>query len=276
MEALFKIFKLDEHDAEKIEASINEPHLHDFEELIIGQEGQLEHFIDFKQQTLTAPFVSFVSKGKIHRVKPRTLDGKCRMWVLRFRSELIPETTFQLYSSFHEDAHVSMEHTECFDRLDIISSIIYNEFSQQEPDLAIIRQLLSSLFTMIEAERRKRATEPIESKTVQSSTFKNFLQLLESYYKQDEGVNFYAEKLFMTARNLNLICHNILQQSVSEIIETRKLTEAKNLLLTTDLTIAEIGYELGFKEKTYFTHVFKKKAGITPTEFRQEMAKLIS
>jgi AraC-like DNA-binding protein len=62
-----------------------------------------------------------------------------------------------------------------------------------------------------------------------------------------------------------------MHQSVSEIIETRKLLEAKNLLISTDKTIAEIGFELGFNEKTYFTRVFKKKAGMTPSDFRKEI-----
>ena len=75
----------------------------------------------------------------------------------------------------------------------------------------------------------------------------------------------------MTSRNLNLICHAILEQSVSEIIETRKLTEAKNLLITTDQTISEIAYQLGYKEGSYFSKVFKKKSGQSPGEFREEM-----
>ncbi|HBL78673.1 MAG TPA: AraC family transcriptional regulator, partial [Aequorivita sp.] len=45
-----------------------------------------------------------------------------------------------------------------------------------------------------------------------------------------------------------------------EIIETRKLTEAKNLLISTDKTIAEIAYELGYNENSYFSNVFKKKS----------------
>ena len=102
------------------------------------------------------------------------------------------------------------------------------------------------------------------------------LQLLEENFRRQEGVDFYAEKLFMSSRNLNLICQNILQKSVSEIIETRKLTEAKNLLIHSDKSVSEIGYELGFNEKAYFSNVFKKKSGQTPTEFRDEMRKLIS
>jgi len=38
----------------------------------------------------------------------------------------------------------------------------------------------------------------------------------------------------------------------------------------------KIGYELGYNEKAYFSNVFKKKSGQTPTEFREEMSKLIS
>ena len=101
------------------------------------------------------------------------------------------------------------------------------------------------------------------------------MKILEENFRRPEGVEFYAEKLFMSSRNLNLITRNILQQSVSEIIETRKLIEAKNLLTSTDKSISEIGFELGYNEKSYFTSVFKKKSGQTPSEFREEMRKLL-
>jgi YesN/AraC family two-component response regulator len=59
------------------------------------------------------------------------------------------------------------------------------------------------------------------------------------------------------------------------MIETRKLTEAKNLLTSTNKSISEIGFELGYNEKSYFSNVFKKKTGQTPSEFREEMRKLL-
>lgn len=273
---IFKIFRVTVQESKKIMESVNEPHAHNFEELIIGSKGQLEHFIDFKSKLIDAPFISFVTQGKIHRVKPLIKDGECEMWVLRFKSEFIAETTFSLYASFHEKANISMQSNDCFENLDILCKMIYAEYIQESPDLAVIRQLLSALFTIIESERRKLNLDNDESKKIQSSTFKNFLQLLEQHYKDSKDVNFYSDKLFMSSRNLNNICQNILQQSVSEIIETRKLTEAKNLLMTTDKNVAEIGYELGFNEKTYFTHAFKRKAGVTRTEFREEMQKLLS
>ncbi len=276
MNQLFQIFPLDEAEAAKIAAAPDQPHQHDFEELIIGIEGQLEHFIDFKTTAIEAPFASFVTKGKTHRVVPGVKDDRCKMWVLRFKSEFIPETTFQLYSYYHDHANIAMQPGACFDRLVTLCEMMDGEMRQTAPDLAVVRHLLSAMFTMIESERRKNDPEEKGWHTTQNTTFKNFLAILEENFRRPLGVEYYAEKLFMSARNLNLVCQHILQKSVSEIIETRKLIEAKNLLTTTDMTVAEIGFELGYQEKAYFTNVFKKKSGQTPTEFREEMRRLVS
>lgn len=276
MNKLFKIFKVDEAEATKIGALPDEPHQHDFEELIIGIEGQLEHFIDFKTTTLDAPLVSFVTKGKVHRLIPKLKNEKCNMWVLRFKSEFVPETTFQLYAYYHDHATLKLPDGKCFDRLVTLCKIIDEEMQQEYPDLGVVRHLLSALFIMIESERNKITLSENNLSTTQNTTLHNFLKILEENYHRAVGVDFYAEKLFMSSRNLNLICKNILQQTVTEIIETRKLIEAKNQLTYSDKNISEIGFDLGFNEKAYFTNVFKKRTGQTPSEFREDMKTLFS
>ena len=225
---------------------------------------------------MDAPFVSFVTKGKVHRVIPYEKDGKCNIWAIRFKSEFIPETSFQLYAYYHNNANIPLPADRSFQRMATICELMQEESREPVPDYSIIRHLLSALFTMVEAERKKLESDQSHLIKTQSSTFKTFLLTLEENFRRPEGVEFYAEKLFMSSRNLNIICQNIMQQSVSELIETRKLIEAKNLLTTTDKTIAEIGFELGYNEKSYFTSVFKRKAGLTPSEFRKEMQQLIS
>lgn len=276
MDKLFQIFKADVQDVTKVAESRNDPHFHDFEELIIGVEGSLEHFIDFKTTSIEAPFASFITKGKLHRVKPILKDGKCDMWILRFKSEFIPETTFQLYGNYHEFANIPLRSGDCVNRLFVLCQMISDEMTRVMPDYSIARNLLSVIFSMVESERRQSGASMMDTQGTLNTTFKNFLNILEQNFRRTAGVDFYAEKLFMSVRNLNIICHNVLQKSVSEIIETRKLIEAKNLLTNTDKTVAEIGFELGYQDKAYFTHVFKKKAGQTPTEFREEMRKLVS
>ena len=271
MNQLFNIFRIDVARAQEIAAMPDEPHTHDFEELIVGIKGRLVHFVDFKTNIIEAPLVSFIAKGKPHRVVTQLQNGDFDMWLLRFKSEFIAETIFQLYNSFHDNANQVLQTGACFDRLNTICKIIDQEMKHSAPDLSIVRHLLSALFIMIESERKKLTENENSGNFVQNETFINFLKILEDNFRRPLGVEFYAEKLFMSSRNLNLICQKIMNQSVSEIIETRKLTEAKNLLASTGKSISEIGFELGYNEKSYFSNVFKKKSGQTPSEFRDEM-----
>jgi len=275
MNQLFTISKINADDARNISASPEEPHQHDHETLIIGSEGSIEHFVDFRSSITEAPLVSFVARGKVHRVIPIPVQGKCDMWVLRFKSEFIADTIFNLYTVYHDEANLGLQKGSCFNRLVTVCDMIDREMQQISPDLSIVRHLLSALFIMIESERKKMAGNDDKVSANQNETFKNFLKILEENFRRPLGVEFYAEKMFMSSRNLNLICQGIMNQSVSEIIDTRKLTEAKNLLASTDKSISAIGFELGYNEKSYFSNVFKKKSGYTPSEFREEMRRLL-
>ncbi|PZR12906.1 MAG: AraC family transcriptional regulator, partial [Flavobacterium psychrophilum] len=87
---------------------------------------------------------------------------------------------------------------------------------------------------------------------------------------------FYASKMNTTARSLNNITHAVLNMSVTEIIETRKLVEARQLLIHTNKTISEIGFELGYNEKSHFTRVFHKKTGLTPSDYKTKMRAILA
>jgi AraC-like DNA-binding protein len=275
MDRLFRISKLGTEDVLQISASPEEPHHHDYETLIIGIRGKIEHFIDFQTSIIEAPFVSFINRGKVHRIIPMLSKGSFEMWVLRFKSEFIAETIFRLYAAYHDNSDHILKEGSCFNRLNTICEIINSEMQLTAPDLSIVRHLLSALFIMIDGERKRLSSGDTKAIEIENETFINFLRILEENFRRPLGVEFYAEKLFMSSRNLNLICQDIMNQSVSEIIETRKLTEAKSLLASTSKSISEIGFELGYNEKSYFSNVFKKKSGMTPSEFREEMRKIL-
>jgi AraC-like DNA-binding protein len=54
-----------------------------------------------------------------------------------------------------------------------------------------------------------------------------------------------------------------------EHIHIAMVLEAKNLLLSTDKTVSETAYELGFENPPYFSRLFKKEFGLTQTEYRE-------
>ena len=276
MDILFEILKLTGEDYSEFAYIPGEPHFHDYEELIVGTEGGIEHFIDFNITKLKAPYISFIAKGKLHKGKPFFIEGKCSFWILSFKTEFIPDMAFRLYSYYHNDANIELKDDSYFDRMKMLCKIMDEEMQQKEPNLAIVHDLLKALFTMIEAEKEKYSKVDQSFPNRYNIIFKNFLNILEENFRRNESIDFYAKKLFMSSRNLNLVCQNILHKSASEIIETRKLVEARNMLIYSHKTISEIGYDLGYKEKAYFTSVFKKKVGEKPTVFRNQMKKIVS
>lgn len=66
----FDISFLTIKELNNIVAAGNEPHYHDYEQIVIGIEGDIKHFIDFKQYEIKAPFITFITKGKIHQLVP--------------------------------------------------------------------------------------------------------------------------------------------------------------------------------------------------------------
>lgn len=56
-------------------------------------------------------------------------------------------------------------------------------------------------------------------------------------------------------------------------LNNRRIEESRNLLTTTDYSIAEISNVIGFSSQSYFSQAFKKKLGISPNEYRKQMKK---
>jgi len=272
MDKPFLIYKLDAATIGEIVKDPPAPHRHEYEELIILLDGTPEHFIDFRKQTIQSPAIIYVSKGKIHQFMP---DLQTRGWLIQYQNEFAPQSSFHFYSNFADTIHYSLSEHTCHNRLDTLCSLIYEDFSANPPRFQVIKHLLLALLTQIDSDHTLQIAE---SKTVSNSytsTFDKFLKLVETNYKQDETVQFYADQLNTSARNLNLICRSVFDKSVSEIIEDRKLIEAKQLIVSSDKTISEIGFEVGYNEKSYFTRVFSKREGITPTEFKKKAVALL-
>lgn len=273
MDKLFHMFEITGELVRDIMSKPDDVHFHDYEELIIVTEGSLEHYIDFQLETVKAPFASYISLGKMHKIVPHE---DFRGWVINYQNEFIPDSKLNFYSNFFNSANIPISAEGCTKSFINLCNIINVEYNRDNPDLTTIRHLTLGLISMVEAERKRNMPVENKIKTTQIITFNNFLKILEENYRRDEGVSFYAEKMNMSERNLNIICKNNFQKSVSEIIETRKLIEAKNQLIHSDKSVSEIGYDLGYNEKSYFTRVFHNKLSVTPTQFREITHKMIS
>ena len=81
----------------------------------------------------------------------------------------------------------------------------------------------------------------------------------------------YARALSLTPTHLNRITRAQTGLSAARFIEARQMQEARRLLAYTRLSVAEIGYALGFDDPAYFSRVFRRQTGETPTRWRKRM-----
>ncbi|MXN90451.1 helix-turn-helix domain-containing protein [Flavobacterium sp. Sd200] len=82
-------------------------------------------------------------------------------------------------------------------------------------------------------------------------------------------VQYISDKLGVSSRYLSDMLRAHTGQSAQQHIHNKLIEEAKEVLSTTNLSIAEIAYKLGFEHPQSFNKIFKKKTTVSPVEFRQ-------
>jgi AraC family transcriptional activator of pobA len=98
--------------------------------------------------------------------------------------------------------------------------------------------------------------------------YTRFRAAVEQRYKEQWQVGRYAEALRITATRLNRLCLRIAGSSAFEIAQERLLLEACRQLTYLPASITTIAYELGFQDPAYFSRLFKKRFGVSPSDYR--------
>ncbi len=101
--------------------------------------------------------------------------------------------------------------------------------------------------------------------------FNGFMQLVEAHYREHVKVEDLAHRLGISVSHLNGTCRELAGQPALQIMHERQLLEAKRLLTYTRMTIYEISAELGFSDPTNFTRLFRRRVGISPKVFRDQL-----
>jgi len=94
-------------------------------------------------------------------------------------------------------------------------------------------------------------------------------ELIEEHYRRLHAPSEYAEMLHMSAKTLGRIVREQLGKTLTDLIQERILTHAKWQLLHTLRPVKEIAREVGFRDELYFSRLFKKSTGYSPTFFRE-------
>ncbi|MDR6405473.1 MULTISPECIES: AraC family transcriptional regulator [Chryseobacterium] len=152
---------------------------------------------------------------------------------------------------------------------------IYNEYFNN-PDEYSREIILSHVSSILKYSQRFYKRQFIDRSQVTGKTTSKFNDVLKKYitegFLEKKGlpnVSYIADKLAISPRYLSDLLKQESGKTAIELIHIFLISEAKNLLKIGEKGVAEIAYELGFENASYFTRLFKKQTGMKPMEFRK-------
>ncbi len=144
---------------------------------------------------------------------------------------------------------------------------------QAEHDVAFGEVMLAYLKVLLIFSARLKSPRAGECKTgaidPRHPTLVQLRDLIEEYYQTLHTPADYAERLHLTPKTLGRIVREHLGTTPTDLIRNRILIHAKWQLLHTLKPVKEISRELGFSDELYFSRIFKKATGYSPTFFRE-------
>lgn len=200
-------------------------------------------------------------------------------WNLIFHPNLIRKydlaNRMKLYSFFYyqvsEALHLSVEEKQTIEEL--LEKIV-KEYSQNL-DRHSQHLIVSNIELLLDYCLRFYDRQFYTRSNLNNDLTSKFEQLIVSYYEQklmaENGlltVNYCARKLNLSSKYLSDLLKKETGKTAQEHIHLFIIEKAKNRLMSSNSSISEIGYELGFEYPQYFSNLFKSKTGMSPKEFR--------
>ncbi len=162
--------------------------------------------------------------------------------------------------------HIPEEELEKFEVLWKMFSIEMQ--SKDELQIEMLQMMLKRL--LILSTRLYKDQQPLGAlEKVQSDIVREFNFLVENHFKTKHSVADYAGMLHKSPKTISNLFSRIGVKTPLQLIQERKMLEARRLLQYTDRAVKEIAYEIGYEDVQAFSRFFKAQEGISPTEFRE-------
>lgn len=201
----------------------------------------------------------------------RLLGLTKHIW-LAARSSMSIETMQTIERCIHQGSNNELENefiSNIFRQVDILDAEVMTnekniEFCRQNVILAV-----NSLLLYIQKINSESATPTKESITEsKDKVFHEFRTLLTHKFRENRSVQFYADNLKISTRQLNSICQKASGQNAKEIIDHYTIIELQVVLMYTHKSFQELVTEFHFPDQSYLNRYFKRHTGYSLSEFR--------
>ncbi len=133
----------------------------------------------------------------------------------------------------------------------------------------MLTNLLNTLILLLQDYRREKGFEEQET-SAKEQLFARFYQAITQHYTESREVRYYAELFHLSPKYFASVIKQHTNTNALEWINGYVAVQAKMLLCyQRQLTVQEIALKLGFADQASFGRFFKKRIGMSPTEYRE-------
>jgi AraC-like DNA-binding protein len=247
-----------------------EVHRHDYVELFLLR-GRGRVLIDFEHYPLSGTSFVAIGPGRVHAWQATKVTGLYIAFSQEFFDGASPSRSILFDYPFISAGELcpvirlKPSHNRAVEGL---FRDIDREFENREKlALEMIRNQLRAL--MIHVARLCAVTSPAPFAAV--SLVRRVRQEVEKSFRTSRTVADYARALGVTTSRLNESLRIATGLTAKEMIRARLVLEAKRLLLHSELNMAEVGYDLGFEDPSYFSRFVRRELKASPQTFRERI-----
>ncbi|MCQ6558417.1 AraC family transcriptional regulator [Paenibacillus mendelii] len=270
-------FPLQVYLAEHRAGEIFEPHWHESLEIIYILSGSATFTIDDDKHELQAGDYLFVNSDKIHGA---TFSETCRFHAIVFDLKMCLGTGLDICN--HKYFNRMLERQMLLPNVIDKNSAIYPDIQQwirqlygkyeQKSDgyelyaKGLLTLIMASLFEhgqMIEPDKNRL------NKTNQMNRLKLALNYMTSHYPDTIPVKSLADLSNMSLYYFCRYFKSVTGCTPVEYLNRLRISKAETLLATTDKRVIDIAFEVGFNSLNYFSEMYRRTKGISPSEARE-------
>lgn len=221
----------------------------------------------------------FTGPGQVSSATKEQKENEIQGWMLMFHPDLIRKSALgehmDQYSFFSYDVHEALHLSDDEER--IVTECINNIRHEYEPriDNHSQRVIISNLELLLNYCWRFYERQFNTRTNLHKDTASRFEKHLREYFNSEQlldglpPIQYFADKMHFSQNYLSDLLKKETGRSAKDHINDYVVERAKNQLLSSQDSVSEIAYSLGFNYPHYFSRLFKTKTGMTPQEYRE-------
>jgi AraC-like DNA-binding protein len=249
---------------------LGQPHRTTFYQLIWFAEGNATFRIDFRDVPVKANEILLLSAGQVCEFDTTSdYSGKMILFTGTFFTMTELDANFLHTSEILNPVSLNKTAPVCPQLAWNLIALLYEELKKPADvfQSAIAQNFLRVI--LLEAERQLASSYS----HVVNNAGRKFFDTVEQHFRENRNTDWYVNYLGVNEKTLSKEVKALTGKTPKVYIDSRTILEAKRLLSYSNLSVKEIGYELGFDEPTNFNKYFRKHTNLTPTQFRESAKK---